>query len=123
MSNQKPVVPDDPHSGLPIVAELMNRLRLIWLLLKDERVPTMTKSVIPFSLMYLIWPVDIIADFIPVLGQLDDLGVLLLGMALFIKLSPHEVVQEYLHQLEYGDLGDEEAIDTTYQVLDEEDEG
>ena len=52
-------------------------------------------------------------------GGLDDLGVILLGIALFIKLAPPEIVQGYLDDMEYGDL-DDEAIDTSYRVLDDE---
>ena len=64
------------------------------------------------------------AAIFPVLGGLDDLGVVLLGLALFIKLAPQDVVQDYLFKLEYGDgdidLDDDDVVDTTYSVIDED---
>jgi uncharacterized membrane protein YkvA (DUF1232 family) len=80
------------------------------------------KSVLPISLIYLISPVDFIPGALfPMVGGLDDLGVVLLGIALFVKLSPLDVVEDYQNQLEYGDLyNDSETIDTTYRVIDED---
>jgi uncharacterized membrane protein YkvA (DUF1232 family) len=121
MTNQKPV-PSDPDGGLAITAELIKRLRLVWLLFMDSRVPVWVKSVLPISLLYLISPVDFLPGAVfPVVGSLDDLGVILLGMALFVKLSPQEIVQYYENLLEYGDLySDDETVDTTYRVIDED---
>jgi hypothetical protein len=50
------------------------------------------------------------------------LGVVLLGIALFIKLAPQDIVQHYLNQIEYGshDFDDDEVVDTTYSVVDDE---
>ncbi len=120
MANQKPALPD-PDKGLPLLAELIKRLRLVWLLLKDGRVPLWIKSVLPLSLLYLVSPADFVPDVILGLGQLDDLGVILLGMALFVKLCPSDIVEYYANQLEYGDLyNNDETVDTTYRVIDED---
>lgn len=83
------------------------------------------KSVVPLSFLYMISPVDFIPDVILGLGQLDDLGVILLGLALFVKLSPPELVEYYRQQIEYGDQSpvdalDEGSIDTTYKILDDD---
>jgi uncharacterized membrane protein YkvA (DUF1232 family) len=81
--------------------ELIARGRLVWRLLNDVRVPAWIKVGIPLIvLVYFITPVDLIPDFIPVLGQLDDIGILLLGMALIIRLAPQSVVDE--HRLALG---------------------
>jgi hypothetical protein len=53
-------------------------------------------------------------------GQLDDLGVILLGMALFVKLCPQDIVERYQNQLEYGSDSEGEAVDTTYRIVDED---
>ena len=63
-----------------------------WRLLRDPRVPLATKLVPVASLLYLLWPIDVLADAWPVIGQLDDLGVLLLGLRLFLRLAPAHVV-------------------------------
>jgi len=120
MTNRKPVPYDDQAKGLGFVAEMVKRLRLVWQLFWDGRVPMWTKLVLPASLLYLISPVDFVPDVLLGLGQLDDLGVILLGIALFIRLCPPEIVQAYLNQLEYGDLDDDEVVDTTYSVMDED---
>ncbi len=122
MSQKMPETPDPDRTNF--LYSVVNQLRLVWLLLRDGRVPMMTKSIVPLSLLYLISPVDFVPDVILGTGQLDDLGVLLLGAALFVKLSPPEIVQHYRNLLEYGDLpaDDTETIDSTYRVIDEDEE-
>ena len=82
-------------SNLGILGELFQNGRLAWRLLRDHRVPSLLKFVVP-GLMgaYLLMPIDFIPDFIPVLGQLDDLAVLALAVKLFIELAPQDVVRE-----------------------------
>jgi len=121
MGNKNPVPYDDSAKGLAFLSEMMKRLRLVWLLLSDGAVPFWTKLMVPIAFIYLISPVDFIpAAIFPVVGGLDDLGVILLGIALFIKLAPQDIVQNYLDQMEYGDLDDGEVVDTTYSVMDED---
>lgn len=122
MANKKPV-PVDPNKHASMVTGVTKQLRLVWALFTDGRVSLMTKLVIPISLLYVVSPIDFIPDFILGLGQLDDLGVLLLGMALFVKLCPTELVEYYLHKLEYGNdfyTDDDETVDTTYRVVGED---
>jgi uncharacterized membrane protein YkvA (DUF1232 family) len=119
--SQKNPAPFDPGSGMAPLMELLKRFRLVWLLFRDHRVPYWVKAVLPASLLYLISPVDLIPGALfPIVGGLDDVGIILLGMALFMKLAPGNVVEEYRHQLEYGDLYNDEAINTTYRVIDED---
>ncbi len=123
MSDNKITRVDKTNKQLSIMEGLMKQLRLVWLLFKDKRVPTWTKSVVPISFLYLISPIDFIPDVILGLGQLDDLGVILLGMALFVKLAPPEVVEQHLMELDYGkDFydDDDETVDTTYRVVGED---
>src|SRR5689334_3186854 len=82
--------------------DVVARGRLVWRLMNDARVPTWIKIGIPvIVLIYFITPIDVIPDFIPVLGQLDDLGVVLLGMSLMIRFSPQYVVDEHRAALGY----------------------
>ena len=120
MTDRKPVSSDSEKS-LSLAFALFKRLRLVWLLFKDKGVPLWAKSVLPMSLLYLISPVDFVPDVMLGFGQLDDLGVILLGMTLFVKLCPPDIVQYYVNQLEYGDLyNDDETVDSTYRVIDED---
>jgi uncharacterized membrane protein YkvA (DUF1232 family) len=73
--------------------------------------------------VYLISPVDFVPDVLLGLGQLDDLGIILLGIALFVRLCPPDIVDYYRNQLEYGndfEPDDDETVDTTYRVVDED---
>ena len=73
--------------------------RLVWGLARDPRVPTEQKLVLGAIAAYLAFPIDIIPDFIPVLGQLDDVGVLIFGLDWFIKNAPPEVVDEHMARI------------------------
>ena len=110
--------------NLSILTNLLQQLRLVWLLFRDNRVSLLAKLVLPLSLLYLVSPIDILPDFFIGLGQLDDLSVILLGMALFVKLCPTNLVEHYRNQLEYGSDWNyddsNETVDTTYRVVGEE---
>jgi len=77
--------------------------RLIWALARDPRVPVQQKLVLGAVAGYLVFPIDIIPDFIPVLGQLDDLGVLIFGLDFFIRNAPKEVVEEHMSRIARND--------------------
>ena len=55
---------------------LRAKASLIWRMFRDPDVPLVAKSVLPIIAGYLAMPFDIVPDFIPVAGQLDDLIVL-----------------------------------------------
>ncbi len=61
----------------------------------DPRVPWYAKAVAVAVAAYALSPIDPIPDFIPVLGHLDELVVLPLGIMLAIKLIPPEVMAEH----------------------------
>lgn len=122
MKNKRTTIPADPNKQLSFFSGLVKQLKLVWLLFRDERVSLWTKSVLPLSLLYIVSPIDFLPDFFLGLGQLDDLGVILLGITLFVKLCPPELVNHYLDQLEYGDefKDSSETVDTTYRVVGED---
>jgi uncharacterized membrane protein YkvA (DUF1232 family) len=73
--------------------------RLVWDLARDPRVPRRQKLVLGALAAYLAFPIDIIPDFIPVIGQLDDLAVLIFGLDWFIRNAPPEVVEEHMARI------------------------
>jgi uncharacterized membrane protein YkvA (DUF1232 family) len=77
-----------------------SKLRLAWRLLRDRRMPLLVKAIIPAVVAYLLMPLDIIPDFIPVLGQLDDLLLIVLAVRLVLRFTPAELVEEHLRRLE-----------------------
>jgi uncharacterized membrane protein YkvA (DUF1232 family) len=76
------------------------KARLAWALLRDQRVPVWLRAVIPALVLYLALPIDIIPDFIPVLGHLDDVLVVLLAVGALVRFTPRQVFQEHLATLE-----------------------
>jgi uncharacterized membrane protein YkvA (DUF1232 family) len=76
------------------------KLRLVVGLLKDGRVPWLAKALVPALVLYLAMPLDLIPDFIPVLGQLDDLLIAVGVLWLALRLTPRGVVEEHVRRLE-----------------------
>ena len=77
-------------------AQLFRQLTALWFMLKDPRAPRAPKVLAFAVLAYALSPIDLIPDFIPVLGLLDDLILLPLGVALVIWLVPALLWQEML---------------------------
>jgi uncharacterized membrane protein YkvA (DUF1232 family) len=70
------------------VTGLFSDMRLAWRLLREPRVPFLVKMLPVLALFYVISPLDFIPDVLPVLGQIDDLGILILSLKLFLRLCP-----------------------------------
>jgi len=108
----------------------------VWRLLRDPGVPSWLKTVPPATLLYLLFPIDFLPDPILGLGQLDDIAVILLGVKLFIELSPQEIVRHHLREMSsvpgsYRVVDDEEPsqepspsayIDAPYRIIEEGEE-
>jgi uncharacterized membrane protein YkvA (DUF1232 family) len=82
-----------------LIRRLPRYIRLVWALLRDGRVPAQQKLILVGIGGYVILPIDLIPDFVPVLGQLDDLAVVLLGLDLFIRSAPADLVEEHLAKI------------------------
>ncbi|MFN2280229.1 MAG: YkvA family protein [Anaerolineales bacterium] len=61
---------------------------------RDPRTPWYAKALAVFVVAHTLSPIDLIPDFIPLLGYLDDLIITPLGLALAVKLIPAEVLEE-----------------------------
>ncbi len=85
-----------------LVLRLPTYARLVWGLMRDPRVPVPLKGLLLAALAYVFSPVDMIPDAIPVLGQADDLTVLLLVLGLFIRNAPAEVRDEHMRRARDG---------------------
>ena len=71
---------------------LLSRARLAARLLREPGVPWVTKAVPLLAALYLVFPLDFVPDLLPVLGQLDDLGIVLLALEVFLRLCPAAAV-------------------------------
>jgi uncharacterized membrane protein YkvA (DUF1232 family) len=104
--------------------------RLVFRLMMDGRVPLMLKLILPATLVYVISPFDIVPDFLPALGRIDDLLAVILGLVLFVALAPRDVVSEHIRSGRRGDDEDQsgdkdrrsqdQVIDGSYRFLDDD---
>lgn len=67
----------------------------LWLASRDSRTPGYAKLVAGAVAAYALSPIDLIPDFIPVLGYLDDLIIVPLGILLVVKLIPDPLMAEF----------------------------
>ena len=67
----------------------------VWLASRDPRVPWYAKALAVCIAAYAFSPIDLIPDFIPVLGYLDDAILLPLGILLVVRMIPPEVMAEH----------------------------
>jgi uncharacterized membrane protein YkvA (DUF1232 family) len=67
----------------------------LWLAARDPRTPVAAKIVAGAVAAYALSPVDLIPDFIPVLGYLDDLLIVPLGILLAVRLIPAPLMEEF----------------------------
>lgn len=91
--------PRNVGEALDTVRKMPTYARLVWGLARDPRVPMQQKLVLGAVAAYLAFPIDIIPDFVPVIGELDDVAVLILGLDWFIRNAPADVVDEHMGRI------------------------
>jgi uncharacterized membrane protein YkvA (DUF1232 family) len=116
--------PNPGKSNSSLWLEILHNGQLAYKLMQDPRVATATKILIPVVVAaYVLSPIDLLPDFIPVLGQLDDLAIIALAVKLFISLAPPAVVAEHRGNVNStstpGNTGAPvgETVDATYRVV------
>jgi uncharacterized membrane protein YkvA (DUF1232 family) len=75
------------------VQVLKTEIKALLLASRDPQVPWQAKVVVALVVAYAASPIDLIPDFIPVLGYLDDLVILPLGILLALKMIPEDVMK------------------------------
>jgi len=75
-----------------LASQLKRETLTLYLAARDPRTPWYAKAIVACVVAYALSPIDLIPDFIPVLGYLDDLLLLPMGIYLAIKLIPAEVL-------------------------------
>ena len=78
--------------------QLKTDIPAVFLALKDKKTPWYAKLFAALTVAYALSPIDLIPDFIPILGYLDDLIILPSLVALTIKFIPKDVFDEYRTQ-------------------------
>jgi uncharacterized membrane protein YkvA (DUF1232 family) len=91
---------------------LLPRLaKLIWRLARDPRVPPRSKATLVLLGAYVVSPVDLIPDFIPGLGQLDDIVIAAFALDQILNRIPDHIVREHWD-------GDEDVLQLVREILD-----
>ena len=88
---------------------IKREFKVYQLLLKEERTPRPAKFVLGLAVGYALLPFDLIPDFIPVLGHVDDLIIIPALVLLSLRMIPKELVEEYRTKVREGSAhaGDE----------------
>jgi uncharacterized membrane protein YkvA (DUF1232 family) len=88
---------DTPSTGIKRLQswakKLKNHSLVVYYVARDPRTPIYVRVLAALIGAYALSPIDLIPDFIPVIGYLDDLILVPLGIALVIRLTPREIIQ------------------------------
>ncbi len=77
-----------------IAQDLKREIKVYRLVLKDPRTPRIAKWLLGLAVGYILLPFDLIPDFIPIVGHLDDAVVVPLLVLIALKMIPKEVIEE-----------------------------
>lgn len=84
---------------LPIASRVPIYARLVTALILDDRMPANRKALLAGAAGYLILGRDLIPDYVPVIGGVDDLVIVVLAVDLFLEGVPAELLEEKLDDL------------------------
>ena len=105
------------------LGELVENVRLAWRLLLDSRVNPLIRFGIPALVVgYILFPVDVLPDVIPGLGQIDDVAIIWLGLQLFLKLVPSDLVAKHRttnRAPEPSAKPEGDVVDVPYEVVED----
>ncbi|MEO6907807.1 MAG: DUF1232 domain-containing protein [Abditibacteriaceae bacterium] len=105
MGKQKDIISATPVNQVLTKLQSISRtfkteLKVYRLVLKDSRTPRVSRILLGFAIGYLLLPFDIIPDFIPVLGQLDDVIIVPSLVAFALNFIPQDVIDSCRQQAE-----------------------
>src|SRR5215831_343962 len=72
---------------------LVSHVRVSVRLLREPRVPLIFKMIPVLAAGYVISPLDFIPDVLPIIGQLDDLGIVYIALEAFLRVCPTDAVE------------------------------
>lgn len=85
-----------------LVWKLPTYARVVWGIARDPRTPIGLKAILLAAVAYVVSPLDLVPDMIPILGQADDLTVVLLVLDLFIQNAPPDVRRDHMERAKNG---------------------
>jgi uncharacterized membrane protein YkvA (DUF1232 family) len=84
---------------MPLLARAPLYGRLLVELMLDRRVPATRKVIVGVAMAYVVSPVDLVPDFVPIISRLDDFAALVVSLDLLLEGVPREVMIEKMYQL------------------------
>jgi uncharacterized membrane protein YkvA (DUF1232 family) len=81
--------------------EFGDKLSLAGLLFTDPRIPLVTRIVAVALVVYLASPIDLIPDFIPIIGLIDDLLIVMIGAGFILRTIPRSLIEEHVERFEF----------------------
>lgn len=98
--NGVPSANGSPRTGakrtvLGYIAELPRFLKLLWGLMVDGRVSVVDKLLVAGAIAYIVTPIDLIPDFIPFLGEVDDVYILVLAVRRLMQNAGRAVLMSH----------------------------
>ncbi len=78
-----------------IVQQFKRELKIYQLILEDKRTPKLAKFFLGAAITYALSPIDLIPDFIPVIGHLDDVIIVPLLVFIAMKIVPKSIRGDY----------------------------
>lgn len=99
-----------------IIYRIRRYVRVYWLLLLDPRTPKLSKIMVIAAIVYLVWPFDLIPDFIPLAGVIDELIIIPLLFYVATRFIPKYVVEDVMRKAggkkkKFEDVEEGEIID------------
>ena len=79
-------------SSFSLMRSLASNARLAIRLMREPRVPLLLKAIPILGIGYVLSPLDLVPDVMPILGQLDDIAIIALAVEGFLKLTPTDAV-------------------------------
>ena len=107
-----------------IIPYVIKYALLLWRLTFDRRVSIFLRALLPLALLYVLSPVDLLRDKVPIVGRFDDLIIFGLAVLFLVKLAPRHVVNEHLgiapvsHRPE--DKDPSKVVDGSSRIVDDE---
>jgi uncharacterized membrane protein YkvA (DUF1232 family) len=101
----------DRETAKGLIRDIPNFLRLLGSLARDSRVSIIDKAIVVATIGYILMPLDLIPDFIPFLGQIDDLYLLALALDRLMNNAGIDLLLEHWN-------GDVSSLETAISALD-----
>lgn len=96
---------------MEFIKEIPSFVKLMYRLVKDPRVSTADKAILGAAIAYIFSPLDIIPDFIPFLGQVDDAYIVAIALQRLLNSAGEDIIKEHWE----GSMG---GIDSFQNVVE-----